>query len=71
MLIGLAAVGLLFSLGISKIPAANPHKRFQANFLGDLWHQIKQMRRDHILWLACLGNIYFWFIGQLLQQERD
>ena len=30
---------------------------------------MKQMRRDHILWLACLGNIYFWFIGQLLQQS--
>ncbi len=69
MLIGLAAVGLLFSLGISKIPAANPHKKFQVNFLGDLWHQIKEMRRDHILWLACVGNIYFWFIGQLLQQS--
>jgi acyl-[acyl-carrier-protein]-phospholipid O-acyltransferase / long-chain-fatty-acid--[acyl-carrier-protein] ligase len=69
VLIGLAAAGLLFSLGITKIPAANPHKRFQVNFLGDLWHQIKQMRRDHVLWLACLGNIYFWFIGQLLQQS--
>ena len=51
------------------MPAANPHKKFQANFLGDLWHQIKEMRRDHVLWLACLGNIYFWFIGQLLQQS--
>src|ERR1019366_6907320 len=69
VLIGLAAAGLLFSLGISKIPAANPHKKFQVNFLGDLGHQIKEMRRDHILWLACVGNIYFWFIGQLLQQS--
>src|SRR5664279_5227626 len=69
VLIGLAAVGLVFSLGISKIPAANPHKKFQVNFLGDLWHQIKEMRRDHILWLACVGNTYFWFIGQLLQQS--
>ena len=27
------------------------------------------MRRDRVLWLACLGNIYFWFLGQLLQQS--
>ncbi len=68
MLIGLAAVGLVFSLGISRVPAANPRKEFRANFLGDLWQQMRVMRRDRVLWLACLGNIYFWFIGQLLQQ---
>ncbi len=68
VLIGLAVAGLVFSLGISRVPAANPEKKFRANFLGDLWQQIKVMRRDKVLWLACLGNIYFWFIGQLLQQ---
>jgi len=68
VLIGLAVLGLVFSLGISRVPAANPQKVFRANFLGDLWQQIKVMRRDKVLWLACLGNVYFWFIGQLLQQ---
>ena len=69
VLIGLAVAGLVFSLGITKVPAANPHKQFRVNFLGDLWLQITRMRRDRVLWLACLGNIYFWFIGQLLQQS--
>jgi acyl-[acyl-carrier-protein]-phospholipid O-acyltransferase / long-chain-fatty-acid--[acyl-carrier-protein] ligase len=68
LMIGLALAGLGFSLGITRLPAANPHKKFQANFLGDLWKQMKVMRQDRVLWLACLGNIYFWFIGQLLQQ---
>ena len=68
VLLGLAVAGLVFSLGISRVPAANPAKEFRANFLGDLWHQVKVMRGDKVLWLACLGNIYFWFIGQLLQQ---
>src|SRR5512136_3274 len=68
VMIGLALAGLAFSLGISRVPAANPQKKFRANFLGDLWQQIQVMRRDRVLWLACLGNIYFWFIGQLLQQ---
>src|SRR5512137_727599 len=69
VLICLAVAGLAFSLGISRVPAANPQKKFRANFLGDLWQQIRVMRRDRILWLACLGNVYFWFIGQLLQQS--
>jgi acyl-[acyl-carrier-protein]-phospholipid O-acyltransferase / long-chain-fatty-acid--[acyl-carrier-protein] ligase len=69
VLIGLAIVGLAFSFGITKVTAANPQKRFRANFLGDLWQQMQVMRRDRVLWLACLGNTYFWFIGQLLQQS--
>jgi acyl-[acyl-carrier-protein]-phospholipid O-acyltransferase/long-chain-fatty-acid--[acyl-carrier-protein] ligase len=68
VLMGLAAVGLVFSFGISRVPAADPQKRFRGNFVGELWQQIKVMRRDKVLWLACLGNAYFWFIGQLLQQ---
>jgi len=69
VLIGLAVAGLVFSLGITKVPAADPQKQFRANFVGELWRQIKAMRQDRILWLACLGNAYFWFIGQLLQQS--
>jgi len=68
VLIGLAAVGLVFSFGISRVPAADPQKRFHTNFLRALWQQIQFMRQDRVLWLACLGNTYFWFIGQLLQQ---
>src|SRR4029077_9383383 len=40
----------------------------RANFLGDLGQQVRLIRRDRVLWLACVGNTYFWFIGQLLQQ---
>ncbi|HWX18844.1 MAG TPA: acyl-[ACP]--phospholipid O-acyltransferase [Candidatus Binatia bacterium] len=69
VLILLAVAGLTVSLGITRVPAADPQKQFRANFLGELWRQIQFMRRDRVLWLACLGNIYFWFIGQLLQQS--
>jgi acyl-[acyl-carrier-protein]-phospholipid O-acyltransferase/long-chain-fatty-acid--[acyl-carrier-protein] ligase len=69
VLIVLAVVGLGFSLGITRVPAADPRRQFNANILGGLWPQIQLMRRDRVLWLACLGNVYFWFIGQLLQQS--
>jgi acyl-[acyl-carrier-protein]-phospholipid O-acyltransferase / long-chain-fatty-acid--[acyl-carrier-protein] ligase len=45
---------------------AAPDKKFRANFIGDLWQQIKQMRQDQPLFLAVLGNTYFWFLGSLL-----
>jgi acyl-[acyl-carrier-protein]-phospholipid O-acyltransferase/long-chain-fatty-acid--[acyl-carrier-protein] ligase len=66
VLIGLAAVGLLASLGITRVPAADPRRRFRANFVGDVLAQLNYVRRDRVLWLAVLGNTYFWFLGSLL-----
>jgi acyl-[acyl-carrier-protein]-phospholipid O-acyltransferase/long-chain-fatty-acid--[acyl-carrier-protein] ligase len=65
-LLGLAAVGWLSSLGIDKVPAAAPHKAFRANVLKDLFAQVRLMRKDRALFLAVLGNAYFWFLGSLL-----
>ena len=59
-------MGLVTSLGISRVPAANPEKRFRFNLVGDLWTQIREMRKDRVLWLAVLGNVYFWFLASLL-----
>ncbi|MGH9742340.1 MAG: MFS transporter, partial [Candidatus Acidiferrum sp.] len=65
--VGCAFLGLFFSQGIARVPAADPLKTFRANFLGDLWSQGKVIRADRVLWLAVLGNTYFWFLGALLQ----
>jgi len=65
--LSLSLLGLLFSLGINRVPAADPAKKFRANFLGDLWSQGKLIRGDHVLRLAVVGNTYFWFLGALLQ----
>jgi acyl-[acyl-carrier-protein]-phospholipid O-acyltransferase/long-chain-fatty-acid--[acyl-carrier-protein] ligase len=67
ILVVLAVVGLGTGLYISKVPAAAPAKRFQWNFLGDLWSQLKAMRRDRPLWLALIGNTYFFGIAALIQ----
>ena len=64
--LGLSVVGLIFSLGITKVPSANPTKKFRANPIGDLWVQGRLIRQDRVLWLAVLGNTYFWFLGALL-----
>jgi acyl-[acyl-carrier-protein]-phospholipid O-acyltransferase/long-chain-fatty-acid--[acyl-carrier-protein] ligase len=66
ILIGLAVVGFCTCLGITRVPAANPTKRFNANFPAELWRQVRAMRGDRPLWLALLGNTYFNFLGALL-----
>ena len=67
ILVGCALIGLLCSQGITRVRAADPLKKFRANIFGDLWSQGKLIRSDRVLWLAVLGNTYFWFLGALLQ----
>jgi acyl-[acyl-carrier-protein]-phospholipid O-acyltransferase / long-chain-fatty-acid--[acyl-carrier-protein] ligase len=65
--LGCSIVGLITSLGISKVPAADPARKFKFNFLTDLWTQSKLIRQDRVLWLAVAGNTYFFFLAALLQ----
>jgi len=66
ILVGLAVIGFFSCLGITKIPAANPRKKFQANFPVEIWRQLRTLRGDRPLWLALAGNTYFNFLGMLL-----
>ena len=67
VLLAFTLVGLLASLGISRVPRADPARKFRWNPLGDLWSQIAEMRRDTVLGWAVLGNTYLFFIAALLQ----
>jgi len=66
ILIALAVTGFFACLGITKMPAANPQKKFNPNFPAEIWRQIRAMRGDRPLWLALIGNTYFNFLGMLL-----
>lgn len=66
LLVALAVVGWLTSLSITRIPAANPTKRFRPNFIAELYRQLRAMKGDRPLWLAVIGNTYFNFLGALL-----
>jgi acyl-[acyl-carrier-protein]-phospholipid O-acyltransferase / long-chain-fatty-acid--[acyl-carrier-protein] ligase len=67
ILIALACLGTLASLGIDRVPAADAGKKFRFNFFGDLHGQLALIRKDRVLFLAVLGFTYFWFLGALLQ----
>ncbi|OYW31692.1 MAG: hypothetical protein B7Z47_00330 [Chthoniobacter sp. 12-60-6] len=69
ILLGLAMIGWLMSLGITRVPAASPDKPLRLNFLGDLWREFKWMRKDRDLWRANLGNTGFFFIAVLIQMN--
>jgi acyl-[acyl-carrier-protein]-phospholipid O-acyltransferase / long-chain-fatty-acid--[acyl-carrier-protein] ligase len=66
ILIALAVAGFFACRQITKIPAANPQKKFNPNFPAEVWRQLRAMRGDRPLWLAVIGNTYFNFLGALL-----
>jgi len=67
ILVALAGLGTLASLGINRVPAADAGKKFRFNFFGDLRGQVVLICKDRVLFLAVLGFTYFWFLGALLQ----
>ena len=67
LLLGFTVIGLLTSFGISFVPAAAPAKRFHLVSLIDVWSPMKRIRSNRVLWLAVLGNTYFFFVAGLLQ----
>jgi len=67
LLLAFTVVGMLCSFGISRTPAADPARRFSLSMLYDLLSPAKLVRADRVLFLAVVGNTYFWFLGALLQ----
>jgi acyl-[acyl-carrier-protein]-phospholipid O-acyltransferase/long-chain-fatty-acid--[acyl-carrier-protein] ligase len=64
--LALTVLGLLASIGISKVPAADPTRRFDWNVPAEFSHEIRRMRSDSPLWTAVVANTFFWFLGSLL-----
>jgi len=66
VLVALAVLGFGACLGITKVPAADPQKKFSLNFPAEIWREVCAMRGDRPLWLSLAGNTYFSFLGMLL-----
>ena len=67
LLLGCTAIGLVTSFGVTRVPAANPTRKFNINPLGDLWEQMRASGKDRVLTWALVGNTYLWFLAALLQ----
>jgi acyl-[acyl-carrier-protein]-phospholipid O-acyltransferase / long-chain-fatty-acid--[acyl-carrier-protein] ligase len=64
--LALTVTGLLISLHITRVPAADPARRFDWNVPREFFVEFRRIRRDNILWVAILANTFFWFLGSLL-----
>jgi len=67
ILLGFTMVGLITSLGISRVPAADPSRKFRGNPFSDLGGQIRIIAKDRVLGWAVVGNTYLFYLAALLQ----
>ncbi|MBI2181789.1 MAG: MFS transporter [Deltaproteobacteria bacterium] len=67
VLIAVAALGTLTSLGITKVPPSGSAKKFNLNPVGEIWNGTRKLYDDRPLWLTVMGISYFWFLGAFLQ----
>ena len=67
LLMGLAAVGCVTSLGVAKVPAGDPGKPFNPNLFSEIWGNLRVMKADRDLWRANWGNTAFFFVATLVQ----
>ncbi|HUN60550.1 MAG TPA: MFS transporter [Candidatus Sulfotelmatobacter sp.] len=66
LLMALSLVGLLTSLGISRVPAADEDRLYEWNWAKQFFEEIQRMRKDAVLWVAVIANTFFWFLGAIL-----
>ena len=71
VLIGIAVVGTMFSLGIQKTSAANPTAKFPWNAPFQTLKDLKTLFERRDLFVVSLGETFFWSIGMLATLNID
>jgi acyl-[acyl-carrier-protein]-phospholipid O-acyltransferase/long-chain-fatty-acid--[acyl-carrier-protein] ligase len=61
-----ACAGLFTSLGISRVPAADPTRKFDWNVPREFFSEVVRIAGDRKLLTAVVANTFFWFLGSLL-----
>lgn len=64
--LSLTIVGLLVSLKITRVPAADPTRKFDWNVPREFLFETRRLWRNNVLRVAVLANTFFWFLGSLL-----
>jgi acyl-[acyl-carrier-protein]-phospholipid O-acyltransferase/long-chain-fatty-acid--[acyl-carrier-protein] ligase len=67
MMLTLAILGVVTSLGIARVAPSGAAKLLQLNPFGEIVDGLRRLRRDRPLWLTVIGISYFWFLGALVQ----
>lgn len=63
----ISAVGIISSIFIPKVPPSGTKRRIRLNFLGEVYRNFMEIRKDRPMYLSFIGLIYFGLLGGLFQ----
>ena len=67
IMIAIAVLGMITSLGITRVPPSGAAKLMHLNPLHEVIEGLRRLRGERTLWLTVIGISYFWFLGALVQ----
>lgn len=67
VLIGLAILGSLFSLGIPRVKPSPSREPFHINPFSEIVHGFRLLAKDRPMYLTVAGISFFWYFGGLIQ----
>ncbi|MBZ0167047.1 MAG: MFS transporter, partial [Candidatus Omnitrophica bacterium] len=65
--IGIAVIGVVSSLKVTKVPVANPQRTFHPHFLKEIIDNMRWIRKDRAMYMSIIGLTYFGFLSGLFQ----
>ncbi|MEQ8788033.1 MAG: MFS transporter [Pirellulaceae bacterium] len=71
VLVGVAAVGTLFSLMIKRLPAANPERPFPWDAFSQTWRDLRTLWSHRTIFVVVMGMVFFWSVGTLATLNID
>ena len=71
LLLTVGSVGLVISLGIDRVPAGDPTRRFPSNPVSDVWRDFQHLARNRSLLMVTMGSAIFWTLGGVAHLNVD
>ncbi|MEZ6094872.1 MAG: MFS transporter [Pirellulaceae bacterium] len=71
VVLGIATLGTVISLLVTRLPAANPTLRFSWNIPGAMVRDFNELFRNRRLFRVALGVVFFWSFASLAQINID
>lgn len=71
VLVGVASAGLVASLAIKRLAAANPQRTFPWDAVSQTWRDVKDLASDRAMLHVALGVMFFWSLAMLAQLNID
>ncbi|MFH1857007.1 MAG: acyl-[ACP]--phospholipid O-acyltransferase [Candidatus Omnitrophota bacterium] len=67
LFIVIALLGMMSSFFVAKVNPAGSKRKFEFNFLKEVYRNIKEIKSERVIFLSILGLVYFGFLGALFQ----